>query len=134
MNASIYFRSSAIPRVLSQGAKVCAAILFSAWLTFVVAEFFISHFSTPDREMVYQAITLSVVFVGYALSIKYPVAGSCLTFLAVALFFVTSFATTGAWPPIGAVLFASPAVLSLGAWGYRRARRLRRRQRANTRS
>lgn len=117
------------PRLLSWGAKICGVILFSVWLVLVLAEFFGNHFQLPNWGMVLQGIALMVVFGAYLLSAKRPLTGSLLAVLALIGFFVTTFVGTGAWPPMAALWFAMPAVLTLAAWIFSRARRRLRRRR-----
>lgn len=132
MNANLHIKSAAIPRLLRQGAIFCGGILFSVWLVLVVSEFLGNHFEWPDKGMVYQGGVLMFVFAGYYLSVKRPIAGSLLTFVATGCFFLIAFATTGIWPPLAAIWLALPAALTLGAWTYSRRRRLIRRRHSLT--
>ncbi len=132
MNATLHIKSASIPRLLRQGAKFCGGVLFAVWLVLVAFEFLGNQFQLPGKDMMYQGGALMFVFAGYYLSVKRPIAGSLLTFLATGGFFLTAYATTGVWPPLAALWLALPAALSLGAWTYSHRRRLMRRLHLST--
>ncbi len=120
MNARLLREPTSVPRLLSYGAQICGVVLFVGWLAFVIGELIQSRFAMPDVGSFYQAAALLTVFAGYLVSRWHAIGGSLLAIGGTIGFFAVAFATSGVLPPMNALWFVAPAVLTLMAWNATR--------------
>ena len=98
--------------LLRWAARTCGVILFAGWAVLLAAEMVRPGFHAPLRTIA-QAITLAVVFAGYAWGWKHERVGGLMTLAGVALFFVVNLWDTQVLPSPAAAWFAVPGVLYL---------------------
>lgn len=97
--------------LLKWAARTCAVILFAGWAVLLAAEMARPSFHAPLRTIA-QAVTLGVVFAGYATGWKNELVGGLLTLVGVVLYFVVNLWDTQVLPSPAAA-FAVPGVLYL---------------------
>jgi len=115
MSTSIQQRRVSNSEVYRWLACASGALLFIAWLGFVIFEA-ISNWP-PSRDAMYQAVGFAIVFAGYALGWRFELAGGLLAILGTAAVFAAC-AFTGLLPQLSVAWFAAPGVLYLLAWHY----------------
>jgi hypothetical protein len=106
-------------------ARASAAVLVVTWLAFIVSEVMRPGFGDLGVSHFGQAVSLAVVFAGYAIGFRNELAGGAVAIVGTLAFFAVVLATSGQIPGLAAVLFAIPGVLYLLAWHYDERRRLR---------
>ena len=95
-------------------ARASAAILAVTWLLAVLWEGIPDH--GVNLPLAVQTGIIAVVFGGYALGLRYELAGAIVSLVGVFGFFAANKLLLGAFPTLGFAWFALPAVLLIVSW------------------
>jgi hypothetical protein len=113
-------------RIPSDGLRERKAIiLFTTWLVYVVAEVLRPRMEPAAFNTYGQAVSLAIVFAGYAVGWRRELAGGIAVIVGLLAFFAVVLSTTEKTPQLAMLLFAVPGLLYLLAWHYNERRRLR---------
>jgi len=96
-------------------ARIFAALLFVTWLGLVTLEV-VSKGPFTNFDVWFQAASLAVVFIGYAVGWRHELVGGALAVLGTAAFFAATWLTSSWLPSSQVAWFATPGVLYLLAW------------------
>ena len=106
-------------------ARASAAVLILIWLAFFTSEVMRPGFDGLTINTCVQAISLAIVFVGYAIGWRKELFGGIAVIVGTLAFFFVVLTTTEELPGVAALLFAIPGVLYLLSWHYDERRQLR---------
>jgi hypothetical protein len=110
---------------LRLAARASAVVLVVVWLAFIVSDVLRPGFGNLGVSHFGQAVSIAVVFAGYAIGFRKELAGGIVATVGTLAFFAVVLATSGEIPGLGAVLFAFPGVMYLLAWHFDERRWLR---------
>jgi hypothetical protein len=99
-------------------ARTAATIVTVIWLAFFINEVMRPGFGDTSTSTFGQAVSLAVVFAGYAIGYRTELAGGITAIIGTLAFFAVVLATTSTLPDLPALFFVIPGVLYLLAWHY----------------